>query len=125
MKTIELTEKQLTALRIAIAEDQGWKKIHSFDRWKEGKFHSDGTIVGDKGGLTKLSIPNYPADRNAIVEAIVGRFMDDKEIDSFMVVLTQAVPIPYRSILFAVATASAQTLSLAYAKAAGLNIDLP
>jgi hypothetical protein len=60
--------------RIAIAEEDGWGKVHSFNRFKEGKFHLDGTLVGDKDGLTKVAVPPYLVSRDAIVPAILRRF---------------------------------------------------
>jgi len=128
-----LTDSQLTALRIAIAEDQG-VCTHAKTHWVDGGSESSDYEVCDKcfaseimgGKLDRLhNIPNYPADRNAIVEAIVGRFTKDKQIDQFTDALCQVIPVPFHSTLHAVATASAQTLSLAYAKAANLNPPSP
>lgn len=57
------------AQRIAIAEACGYKNVHRFNSFLEGRFHRDGTIVGDVDGLTKAWVPNYLADLNAMHEA--------------------------------------------------------
>lgn len=57
------------AQRIAIAEACGYINVHKFDSFREGKFHKDGTIVGDKDGITKSWIPDYLSDLNAMHEA--------------------------------------------------------
>lgn len=58
------------AQRIAIAEACGYTNVHKFNSFREGKFHKDGTIVGDKDGITKQWIPDYLSDLNAMHEAL-------------------------------------------------------
>ncbi len=57
------------AQRIAIAEACGFTNVHRFQKWKEGGTMTDGTLVGDIGGRTRVYVPNYTSDLNAMHEA--------------------------------------------------------
>jgi hypothetical protein len=67
-----------SAINRAMAEVAGWNNIHVFNKWKEGgtRNHRDGDIVGDFKGLTRLHIPNYLTDLNAVHE--VENSLSDK-----------------------------------------------
>lgn len=55
--------------RIAIAEACGYENVHRFNQFLEGRYHREGTIVGDVDGRTKVWVPNYLGDLNAMHEA--------------------------------------------------------
>jgi hypothetical protein len=123
---IELTDQQLTALRIAIAEDQGWRRHPHGGPWWQHDTASRAWHGVDEDNA--IPLPNYPADRNAIVEAIVARFTDWVGKARFNEAIRKLLGMwhePETTFQFALATASPETLCLAYAKAANLNIDLP
>jgi len=106
--------------RIAIAEEDGWGKVHSFNRFKEGKFHLDGTLVGDKDGLTKVAVPPYLTSRDAIVPAIVRRFRTEEERNKFNSALVELLKLNFVDyagfVAFALATADPRVLADAYLK---------
>lgn len=55
--------------RIKIAEACGYKNVHALNKWKEGGAMSDGTLVGDLGTMSKVYVPDYTSDLNAMHEA--------------------------------------------------------
>jgi len=64
--------------RIAIAEACGYKNVHAFNAWKEGVYHTDGTIVGDFDGRTKIWVPDFVNDLNEIHSAVLTLSPDDQ-----------------------------------------------
>jgi hypothetical protein len=55
-------------MRVRIAELLGFTNVHRLNKWKEGTPHSDGTLVGDRDGLTKRPLQNYDTSLDACAE---------------------------------------------------------
>lgn len=101
----------LARLRVAIAEADGYERQVRCEVWWNRSLGKH---------FTASELPNYPAARDAIVEAILRRFVTEAKMGIFL----HQFQIRQDNIpdIFALATATALQLATAYARAASLDV---
>lgn len=114
----------LARLRMAIALDQGWKFDPSCGplslHWRKPDMPA---WDGENWSGRASEVPDYCNSRDAIVGAILRRFKTPGEMHLFMVYLnSQLRTEAICATNFALTTATALQLAVAYSKAANLNI---
>lgn len=116
-----MNEPDLQKLRVAVATADGWQKVRETTVLR-GRVMSHGIFgqapndISDALGIS--NVPDYPADRNAIIGAIVRRFVTGDDRTKFERALMDILGRHW--LPFDVATATAEQLCRAYLAAAGI-----
>lgn len=123
-----MNEPDLQKLRVAVATADGWQKVRETTVLR-GRVMSHGIFgqapndISDALGIS--NVPDYPADRNAIVAAILRRFATTAQgRESFAIALGRQIDwstiVTTQDYHVALATATAEQLCRAYCAAAGI-----
>lgn len=114
MTILEIRALSGEALRIAVAEAEGWKR--KTRKMYAGEKNAKGWELrnGDNWKFTTYPalLPDYESNRDAITEAILRRFTTDVEKARFSIELMKIVD--GKHLVFTIANASATDLSRAY-----------
>lgn len=112
-----MTEPDLQKLRVAVALADGWTPAPDYRTgdpryWEINRWYAPQTKA-------IAPLPDYPSDRDAIIRAIVRRFVTDEEQGEFGVHLSRIIQ-PHGNLNFCAVASTAEQLCRAYVSAAGI-----